>query len=58
MLIRKIAGLLYVEAKDSNAAKNKVLKSLKNRKEIFTMPYVVTEACIKCKYMDCCEVCL
>ena len=29
MLIRKIAGLLYVEAKDSNAAKNKVLKSLK-----------------------------
>ena len=21
------------------------------------MPYVVTEACIKCKYMDCCEVC-
>ncbi|MCL2470096.1 MAG: ferredoxin family protein [Alphaproteobacteria bacterium] len=21
------------------------------------MPYVVTEACIRCKYMDCCEVC-
>ena len=21
------------------------------------MPYVVTEACIKCKYMDCIEVC-
>ena len=21
------------------------------------MPYVVTEACIKCKYMVCCEVC-
>ena len=21
------------------------------------MPYVVTESCIKCKYMDCCEVC-
>ena len=21
------------------------------------MTYVVTEACIKCKYMDCCEVC-
>src|SRR5271170_6308436 len=21
------------------------------------MPYVVTEACIKCKYMDCVEVC-
>ena len=28
MLIRKIAGLLYVEAKDSNEAKLKVLKSL------------------------------
>ena len=28
MLIRKIAGLLYVEPKDSNAAKLKVLKSL------------------------------
>ena len=28
MLIRKIAGLLYVDAKDSNEAKNKVLKSL------------------------------
>ena len=21
------------------------------------MPYVITESCIKCKYMDCCEVC-
>ena len=21
------------------------------------MPYVVTRSCIKCKYMDCCEVC-
>ena len=21
------------------------------------MPYVVTGSCIKCKYMDCCEVC-
>ena len=21
------------------------------------MPYIVTEACIKCKYTDCCEVC-
>ena len=21
------------------------------------MPYVITEACIKCKYMDCVEVC-
>ena len=21
------------------------------------MPYVVTASCIKCKYMDCCEVC-
>ena len=29
MLIRKIAGLLYVEAKDSNEAKRKALKSLK-----------------------------
>ena len=28
MLIRKIAGLLYVETKDSNDAKQKVLKSL------------------------------
>ena len=28
MLIRKIAGLLYVEAKDSNDAKKKALKSL------------------------------
>ena len=28
MLIRKIAGLLYVEAKDSNEAKQRVLKSL------------------------------
>ena len=28
MLIRKIAGLLYVEPKDSNEAKMKVLKSL------------------------------
>ena len=28
MLIRKISGLLYVEAKDSNAAKRKALKSL------------------------------
>ena len=28
MLIRKIAGLLYVEAKDSNEAKRKALKSL------------------------------
>ena len=27
MLIRKIAGLLYVEAKDSNEAKQRVLKS-------------------------------
>ena len=30
MLIRKIAGLLYVEAKDSNDAKIKALKSLEN----------------------------
>ena len=30
MLIRKIAGLLYVETKDSNDAKAKALKSLKN----------------------------
>ena len=30
MLIRKIAGLLYVEAKDSNDAKLKALKSLEN----------------------------
>jgi hypothetical protein len=22
------------------------------------MPYVVNESCIKCKYMDCVEVCL
>ena len=28
MLIRKIAGLLYVDAKDSNEAKQRVLKSL------------------------------
>ena len=28
MLIRKIAGLLYVDSKDSNDAKQKVLKSL------------------------------
>ena len=28
MLIRKIAGLLYVSTKDSNDAKNKVLQSL------------------------------
>ncbi len=28
MLIRKISGLLYVEAKDSNEAKRKALKSL------------------------------
>ena len=28
MLIRKIAGLLYVDPKDSNEAKLKVLKSL------------------------------
>tara|TARA_B100000073_G_C23715529_1_gene565786 strand:- start:162 stop:605 length:444 start_codon:yes stop_codon:yes gene_type:complete len=28
MLIRKIAGLLYVEAKDSNEAKRRALKSL------------------------------
>ena len=32
MLIRKIAGLLYVETKDSNDAKAKALKSLKIRK--------------------------
>jgi len=25
--------------------------------EIYRMPYVVTEACIRCKYMDCVEVC-
>lgn len=30
MLIRKIAGLLYVDAKDSNEAKVKALKSLEN----------------------------
>ena len=28
MLIRKISGLLYVEAKDSNEAKRRALKSL------------------------------
>ena len=21
------------------------------------MPYIVKDACVKCKYMDCCEVC-
>lgn len=26
-------------------------------KEPFTMTYVVTDACIRCKYMDCVEVC-
>ena len=37
MLIRKIAGLLYVEAKDSNDAKVKsfeIFRKLENRKEI------------------------
>ena len=33
MLIRKIASLLYVDPKDSNEAKQKILKSLENRKE-------------------------
>jgi ferredoxin len=29
----------------------------KAQENTFTMTYVVTEACIRCKYMDCVEVC-
>ena len=39
-------------AYDPRFRKESVIGSLE-----FSMPYIVTEACIKCKYTDCVEVC-
>ena len=50
-LIRRICGLLYIPDKISGEIK----LSLINKKKIMT--YFVKDECIKCKLMDCVEVC-
>ena len=48
--MRRLAGLLYIDNKIMGDIKEKL-----KRKSIVT--YIVNENCIKCKLMDCVEVC-
>ena len=50
-LMRRICGLLYVPDKLCGKIKLEVLEKIKN------MTYFVKDECIKCKLMDCVEVC-
>ena len=49
-LMRRLAGLLYIDNKIMGDIKEKL-----KRKSIMT--YIVNDKCIKCKLMDCVEVC-
>ena len=49
--MRRLAGLLYVDNKTMGDIKEKF------KKENIIMTYIVNEKCIKCKLMDCVEVC-
>ena len=49
--MRRLAGLLYIDSKIMGDIKEKI------KKEQFLMTYIVNEKCIKCKLMDCVEVC-
>jgi len=50
-LMRRLAGLLYIDNKTMGDIKNKIPK----RKLIMT--YIVNDKCIKCKLTDCVDVC-
>ena len=72
-LLRRVGGLIYVPDRERGMARRRVLETAGPRRgddpfaaarrarssgeESKTMTYVVTEACIRCKYMDCVEVC-
>ena len=49
-LMRRICGLLYLPDKLSGEIKLDIIKRKK-------MTYIVKDECIKCKLMDCVEVC-
>ena len=50
-LMRRLSGLLYVDTKTMGDLK------LKIKSELRKMTYIVNDKCIKCKLMDCVEVC-
>ena len=49
-LMRRLSGLLYLDKKIVGDIKEKI----KKKKQ---MTYLVNDKCIKCKLMDCVEVC-
>ena len=51
-LIRRICGLLYISDKDSGIIKTKVKNLLEIKYDLYC-----NDNCIKCKLMDCVEVC-
>src|SRR5581483_714493 len=51
------SDLLRCQGGCGSYAAERCLQPLSNRPPEFPMAYVFTEACIKCKYMDCVEVC-
>ena len=51
-LIRRLSGLLYISDKEAGFIRKKILETKGS-----LMTYVVTEECIKCKFMDCVDVC-
>ena len=50
-LMRRLTGLLYLDAKIVGDIKNKIKKILQQ------MTYLVNDKCIKCKLTDCVDVC-
>ena len=50
-LMRRLSGLLYIDSKTMGD-----IKANKLKKKIH-MTYIVNDKCIKCKLMDCVEVC-
>ena len=49
-LMRRLANILYIDSKTMGDIKEKIKKKIQ-------MTYLVNEKCIKCKLMDCVEVC-
>ena len=48
-LMRRLSGLIYLDSK--------IVGDIKEKLKIKTMTYLVNDKCIKCKLMDCVEVC-
>ena len=49
--MRRLSGLLYIDSKTMGDIKEQI------KKENSIMTYIVNDKCIKCKLMDCVEVC-